>query len=305
MEHKNILRLLLAFCMILWASIGLFTRSIALDSFELAFFRAFLSLPFLFFFLKLNKKDNKRLPLKTIIYYLFTGALIGIAWSLLFQGYKYTTLSTAVLIYNMCPVYVIILAPFFLKEKITFSRIITILGCFFGLYLLIKNNLNLTNSINQGIIWAFGAGFLYSIIVILNRKINFKNKNSNIILVTLIQLLGSSLILLPYQIINKSFTKMIHLSINNLILLFILSLIHTAIAYIIYFSTYKKLEAIEIVSYSYLEPLFTIFFGIFFFQEKLFVTQIIGGLFILGFTLWGELYNLKDKDKKILIKERT
>ena len=305
MENKNILRLLLASCMILWASLGLLTRTIPLDSFELAFFRAFLSLPLLFVFFKLTKKNKETLPFKTIIYYHFTGGLIGIAWSLLFQGYKYTTLSNAVLIYNMCPVYVIILSPIFLKEKITSSRIITIAGCFLGLFLLIKGDLNLENSINQGMIWAFGAGFLYSIIVILNRSANLKNNNANIILITLIQLLGSSLILLPYQIINKSFTKMINLSVSNLILLLILALVHTALAYMIYFNTYKKLEAIEIVSFSYLEPLFTIFFGIIFFQEKLLVTQIIGGLFILGFTLWGELFNLKHKEKRQLLKERT
>lgn len=86
MENKNILRILLAFCMILWASIGVGTRVIDLNSFELAFFRASLALPILIIFLKLSKSPNKSIPIKYIVYYLFTGAIIAIAWAFLFQG---------------------------------------------------------------------------------------------------------------------------------------------------------------------------------------------------------------------------
>lgn len=296
MEKKNILRILLALCMILWASIGILTRVINLDSFELAFFRAFLSLPILVIFLYFSNSNIKKLPYKNIVYYLFTGALIGLAWVFLFQGYKYTTLTNAVLLYNMCPVYVMILSKFLLKEKITISKTVSILGCFLGLYLLIQHDLNLKDSFNQGLLWAFSSGVLYSIIVILNKKANQKDNNTDIILVTFLQLLGASLALLPYQLRNNSFSKLIHLDLSNLFLLMILAVIHTAIAYIIYFSTYKKLEAIEIVSFSYLEPLFTILFGIVIYQEKIILTQALGGVFILGFTLFSEIYNIKKRN---------
>lgn len=295
MENKNILRILLAFCMILWASIGILTRVINLDSFELAFFRAFLALPVLIIFLQFSKSSNKTLPLKYIVYYLFTGALIGLAWVFLFQGYKYTTLTNAVLLYNMCPVYVMILSKFLLKEKITLSKTISILGCFLGLYLLIQHDLNLKGALNQGLLWALSSGIIYAIIVILNKKANQNNNNTDTIFITFLQLLGASLALLPYQIKNDSFIKLLQLDFLNIILLLILAIIHTAIAYIIYFSTYKKLEAIEIVSFSYLEPLFTILFGILIFQEKIILTQALGGIFILGFTLFGEIYNIKKK----------
>ncbi len=296
MENKNILRIPLAFCMILWASIGVVTRVIDLNSFELAFFRAFLALPILIIFLKFSKSPNKSIPIKYIIYYLFTGALIAIAWAFLFQGYKYTTLTNAVLLYNMCPVYVMIFSKFFLKEKITFIKFISILGCFLGLYLLIQHDLNLKGALNQGSIWALSSGILYAIIVILNKKANQKNSKIDTIFITFLQLLGASLVLLPYQIINNSFIKMFHLGFSNIILLLILAIVHTAIAYIIYFSTYKKLEAIEIVSFSYLEPLFTILFGVLIYNEKIILTQALGGAFILGFTLFGEVYNIKKKN---------
>lgn len=300
MENKNIYRLLLISCMILWGTVGLITRTINLEPVELAFFRAFFALPFLFLYFQFSKIKRKNIKLRYIIYYLISGALIGFAWVSLFQGYKYTTISTAVLIYNMCPVYVILLSPILLKENISLPRIITIAGCFVGLFLLINNNINFSETSSLGILWSILSGILYAIIVIMNRKINQKENNIDIIIVTLIQLLGASIVLLPFQISQNSFLKLINLKTFDLVLLFILATIHTALAYIIYFSMYKKLQAIEIITYSYLEPLFSILLSFFFLGETLCSNQIIGGILILGFTFFGEYYNIKKKNKLLI-----
>ncbi|MCY1151516.1 MAG: EamA family transporter [Sphaerochaetaceae bacterium] len=155
---------------------------------------------------------------------------MGLAWVFLFQGYKYTTLTNAVLLYNMCPVYVMIFSKFFLKEKITFIKFVSILGCFLGLYLLIQQDLNLKGLLNQGLLWALSSGILCAIIVKLNKKANQKNNNIDTISITFIQLLDASLALLTYQIKNDSFIKVLNLDLSNIILLLILAIIHTAIA---------------------------------------------------------------------------
>jgi drug/metabolite transporter (DMT)-like permease len=53
------------------------------------------------------------------------------------------------------------------------------------------------------------------------------------------------------------------------------------------------MKSVEIVSYSFLEPLFGILFSVIFVGEKLTFTQIIGGALILGSTYIGEM--LKDR----------
>jgi drug/metabolite transporter (DMT)-like permease len=58
------------------------------------------------------------------------------------------------------------------------------------------------------------------------------------------------------------------------------------------------MKSLEIVLYSYLEPLFGILFSVIFIGEKLTVLQIIGGILILGSTYIGEI--LKDKKKPAL-----
>ncbi len=282
-------RLLLSFCMLLWGSLSLFTRNINLTGVELAFTRAFFSLPILFIIYILKVKNKTNLPVKLFFYYLFSGALIGFAWTGLFNAYKYTTISNAVLIYNMCPVYVIILSHFLLNEKINFTKIITIFGCFCGLLILINNEIDLNSISAEGVIWALFSGILYAIIVIMNKKAISFNIKLDTIAITLIQFLGTSIILLPYQISNKTFHHYTQLNQTELIQLIILVVIHTSISYIIYFAMYKKLNAIEIVSLSYLEPLFAILLSIIVLNEPMYSNQIIGGIMILGFTFYGEV----------------
>ena len=53
------------------------------------------------------------------------------------------------------------------------------------------------------------------------------------------------------------------------------------------------MKSVEIVSYSYLEPLFGILFSVIFVGESLTFPQIIGGILILGSTFIGEM--LKDR----------
>jgi len=290
-------RLLLSFCMLLWGSLSLFTRNINLTGVELAFTRAFFSLPILYIIFKFKVAKKTKIPRKIFLYYLCSGALIGFAWTGLFNAYKYTTISNAVLIYNMCPVYVIILSHFLLNEKINIIKIITIIGCFVGLLILINNEIDLNSISATGVIWALFSGILYAIIVIMNKKANSFNTKIDTIAITLIQFIGTSIILLPYQIINKTFLHYTQLNMSEILLVVILIVIHTAFSYIIYFDMYKKLNAIEIVSFSYLEPLFAIFLSIIILKEPMYSNQIIGGIMILGFTFYGELAKSKMKNQ--------
>lgn len=117
----------------------------------------------------------------------------------------------------MCPVYVMIFSKFFLKEKITFIQFVSILGCFLGLYLLIRHDLNLKGLLNQELLWALSSGILCAIIVILNKKANQKSNNIDTISITFIQLLDASLALLTYQIKNDSIIKVLNLDLSNII----------------------------------------------------------------------------------------
>jgi drug/metabolite transporter (DMT)-like permease len=244
--------------MILWGSIGLFTRYIDLTPVQLAFSRAALGGILL---LLINGKQD--LPVsqynkKSVMLYILSGALIGIAWVALFYGYANTSIASAVIIYNMCPVYVMLAAPLVLKEKRSPVQTVVIILSLIGLVLIVGNP-SMLQTDYIGKIMSSISGLLYAVIVLINRKIKVKFKSN---IATSIQMISASLILLPFVINTGLMTSIKMLNHQALLMTLILGFVHTGIAYSLYFSTYHQMKSIDIVVYSYLEPVFGLMFSV-------------------------------------------
>lgn len=69
------------------------------------------------------------------------------------------------------------------------------------------------------------------------------------------------------------------------IYLLIVGLVHTGITYCLYFSALKELPGQKAAILSYIDPLVAVFISVFVLGEAISLSQMIGGLFILGFTL--------------------
>lgn len=273
--------------MLIWGSIGVFTRSIPLSALSLAFLRAVVALPILY--IVIRKRNLKIISLQQIMPYIISGVLLGLGWLSLFYGFKHTSISSAVIIYNMCPIYVMIAAPFILKEKIRKHQFLVIAFSFFGLYLIVGNNLSESADIS-GVLLSGLSGVCYAIIVLINRSIKNRTDNQT---ATFIQILTATIVLLPFIISGSDITTVVNLNsiaIGNIILL---GVIHTSLAYSLFFSVYDKMKSTEIVAFSFLEPLFSIIMSILFIGETLNISQIIGGIIILGATYAGEVLNNK------------
>jgi len=288
-------KLKLIFVMMLWGSIGLFTRYISLSSIQLAFCRSVIALPILITFVP-NKKDLLKLDKKSVLLYAISGALIALAWVALFYGYKHTTIASAVIIYNMCPVYVMILAPLVLKEKRSITQTIVIGVAFVGLIFIVGNSGDTSGSIS-GMLMSGVSGILYAIIVLLNRKISVKLDSNT---ATFIQMSAASLVLLPFIVNQGLVENLVSLDSKALILTIILGVVHTGIAYKLYFSTYQHMKSIDIVVFSYLEPVFGIFLSMIILGESLSLAQWLGALLILGSTFVGEIFKQTNLKKKRL-----
>lgn len=89
-------RLMLISSMAIFGTIGAFVRNIPVSSGELALYRAVLASVLIGMYLLLTKQKipfgniKKELPLLLI-----SGVAMGFNWILLFQAYKYTTISVA------------------------------------------------------------------------------------------------------------------------------------------------------------------------------------------------------------------
>ena len=71
--------------------------------------------------------------------------------------------------------------------------------------------------------------------------------------------------------------------------LLIVGLIHTGVTYCMYFSSLKELPGQKAAILSYIDPLVAVLISVTVLGESMTLWQAIGGILILGFTLWNEI----------------
>ncbi|MEN6460544.1 MAG: DMT family transporter [Syntrophomonas sp.] len=273
-------QLKLSFVMLLWGSIGVFTRYIDVSPILLAFLRALIAIPALYIFHRINK-NRSTINIKKLIPFIISGFILGLAWVCLFSAFKNTSISIALLVYNMCPVYVLIFAPIILKEQLSKMQVMTVIGAFLGLLIIVSSAINAKDFNLIGLGFGIASGLLYASLVLINRMVKTEFDSSTI---TLIQMVSAAIVLLPFVILQGQLMYINKLDSLSILLILILGFVHTGVAYRLYFSTYKKLSAVTIVSYSYLEPVFGIILSVVMLGELISMNQIIGGVLILGST---------------------
>ena len=79
------------------------------------------------------------------------------------------------------------------------------------------------------------------------------------------------------------------LQVGGWINLLIVGLLHTGLAYCMYFSAVGNLEGQSVAVLSYIDPLVAVLVSVTLLGERMSVWQAIGGLMILGFTLMNEI----------------
>lgn len=281
MRKIDINKLKIILAMLIWGTMGIFIKTIPLSSLEIAFYRSIIGAIFIIILSiaqreKWNKEDLKE-DLKVLIP---SGIALGTGWVLLFQGYKNTTISIATLSYYIAPVFIVILSIFLLKEKITRKKILCIIVAIIGLLLVldVRNIGNIgDNNHVLGIIYSVLAAVFYAIVVILNKFI----KKVSGFKVTIVQLLVSTIILMPFTIVNST-RSILSLDILSLVLLLFVGIVHTGIAYLLYFSSVKEIEGQSIAILSYMDPIFALLIAGLFLGEKMTIIQLLGGILILG-----------------------
>ncbi|MFD2043037.1 DMT family transporter [Ornithinibacillus salinisoli] len=282
------------FVMLIFGSIGLFVKNIDLSSSEIALFRGAIGSLFLIgasFFVK--QKFNLKTSKRNLLMLGLSGTALGFNWIFLFESYQYTTISNATLSYYFAPVFVMVLAPFLLKEKWTSKKGISIVIALIGLFLVVQPDTGLdSGSYNHlaGIAYGLLAAAFYASVILMNKFI----KNLSDFETTVMQLSIASIVLFPYVGMTESMNYT-GLDMQSLILIVILGIIHTGFAYLLYFSAMKKLKGQTIGVFSYIDPISAVIMAAIILHESMSAVQIVGGICILGSTLLSEITGKKSK----------
>ena len=278
-------RLMLIASMIIFGTLGPFVRNISVSSGELALYRAILATLLIAVFLLIT---GQKIPFKNIKQevplLLASGVAMGINWILLFEAYKYTTVSVATLSYYFAPVIVTVVCPILFHEKLTGKQIICFFMSTLGLVLITGiSDVNGGNNI-LGILFGLGAAVFYATVILLNKFI----KNVEGIHRTFLQFLSAIVILIPYVLTTSGIT-LGNLNSTGWLNLLIVGLIHTGVTYCMYFSSLKELPGQKAAILSYIDPLVAVLISVTILGESMGIWQMTGGILILGFTLWNEI----------------
>lgn len=272
--------------MVIFGTLAPFVRSVAISSQALALCRALFATVLIGGFLLLTKQKIALREIgKELVLLLISGAAMGINWILLFEAYKYTTVSVATLSYYFAPVIVTLICPILFKERLTAKKLVCFVFSTLGLVLVIGvGDLASGNIDMRGVLFGLGAAMFYASVVILNKLI----KKVAGLHRTFLQFIGAIIVLLPYVLFTGGIS-FASLDTKGYICLAVLGIVHTGIAYCLYFSSLKELEGQKAAILSYIDPLVAVIVSVTVLAEPLSVTQAVGGVLILGFTLYNEI----------------
>lgn len=268
--------------MLIFGTIGVLRRHIPLSSAFIAFVRGMLGGLTILAFMKVKGiKVREDLSRRQVLWLALTGAVMGINWILLFEAFNHTTVAIATLCYYMQPTIVILLSPVLFREKLSAKKLLCAAVAIAGMILVsgIING-NPQSGSFTGVLLGLGAAVLYAAVIIMNKSkivcgVNAYRK-------TMIQLLSAGAVMIPYLILSGTGIDSNALTPKTILLLLTAGILHTGIAYLLYFGSMSGIRVQSIAILSYIDPVSALFFSALFLKEPLSPAGIIGAVMIIG-----------------------
>jgi RarD protein len=288
--------------MIIFGTIGLVVRNIDLSSSERALLSSFLGCLFLLLiFFMMKKKISWKIVKSNALFLILSGIALGGNWIFLYQSYDHTTIANATLGYYFAPVFVMILSPFVLREKLSIKKMVCIGVAIIGMLMIVGEGVSSSSSEDiLGLSFGLIAAAFYAALLLLNKFIKDMGKLE----MTIIQLGTTTLLLIPYVFMTSGF-GIFEVSGSSIPFILILGIINTGIGFWLFFSGMEKLKGQSIAMLSYVDPFVAILISAMILHEQLTIDQMLGGALLLGSTIVSEtkFIRLSKQSTKILSKQ--
>ena len=273
------------FAMVIFGTLAPFVRNIGVSAGELALYRAVMGAGLIGIYLLAKGKNPFSGGLKReILLLLLSGGAMGINWILLFQAYRYTSVSTATLCYYFAPVIVTALSPVLFRERLTRKQLFCFAMATLGLVLITGLEPSAGSANLTGILFGLGAAVFYAAVILLNKYI----RSTAGIQRTFLQFLAAIVTLIPYVAATGGVT-LSRLDSTGWMCLLVVGILHTGITYCLYFYSLKEIPGQRTAILSYIDPLVAVLISVTVLREPMTWQQALGGGLILGFTLWNAL----------------
>lgn len=287
MEKETNAKVSLILAMVIFGTIGIFRKYIPLPSGIVACARGILGVAFLLVFIKIKKIKMDREAIKKHLWILLvSGGFIGLNWVLLFESYRYTSVAVATLCYYMAPIFVMIVSPFLLKEKLTVKKVLCVIVALIGMVFVsgvLDGGISDVSEM-KGILFGLGAAALYATVIMMNQKLREVPTYDK----TIMQLGAAAVVLIPYILFVEDLSAVV-LTPLIVFMLIIVGVVHTGIAYALYFGSMNGLKAQTVALFSYIDPIVAIILSAMFLKEPMTIYSAIGAVLVLGATMISEL----------------
>ena len=259
--------------MFLFGTISLFVRFVPLPSGRLSLARGVIGVAFLLALAAITHQPlSFRAIRQRLIPLCLSGICIGANWILLFEAYRYTTVAIATLCYYLAPIFVILVSPLLLKERLTIRKGVCAAVALLGM------------TIVSGI-WGGAGGVSPSGWRGILFALSAYEK-------TISQLAVASLVLVPYTLLLEP-AGSASLSLFPVSMLLVLGIVHTGCTYALYFDSIRDLPAQTVAILSYIDPIVAILLSALVLGEPLGVHGAVGAALVLGATFLSELPSKK------------
>ena len=291
--HRTNYFLILSLGAMLIGFAPIFVKWSLLSSSAIAFYRMFLTIPFLF---GLNYLLNGKLKFqvknkKTIIYAAFASLAFTTDLTLWHYSMGITSVSNATIIVNSAPIFVAILSFIFFKEKLSKGFVISFLVTYLGIVGLIYYSNNYINGKLLGDILCMIAAFFYAVYLLVIARLGKENSLNIIFYTTLFCCLFS---IVPMLIEGGDIFPSSNFEWINILLLAVLCQLGGQ-----YLITHAigKISASEGSIGLLMQPITATILAAFLFNEILNITQIIF-VFVALFGIYLARINLSNKQQK-------
>jgi len=259
---------------IIWGSNGVIVNWVPYDAYAIAFFRVlFASLTLLPVVLLTRKPETMRAARSWRVM-LSLGLLLALGWTLLFHSMKLIAIANAVLLNYTAPIFVALLAPLFLKEKLEKSTLLALAISVAGIVVIsYQQNLQISHLNLLGVIFGLLAGLAYAGFIIASKKA-LSSFSSQV--VAFYSYSVASIFLLPF-VIGTDFSP----DLASWILLLVLGVFNTGFAVTLYLKGLGMVKAQKAVVFTYLEPASAVVFGSLFLAQQPTPLMLVGGFLIL------------------------
>ena len=262
---------------VLYGTIGLFLHFAAVPSEIAAMCRGILGALFILLYLKLRGRRMDRAAIRANRKWLLIGGVsLGLNWIFLFAAYVQTTVAIASLCNYMAPLIVILIAPAVLGERSDWRKMLCAGAAFAGI-VLVSGVWNGSLGRLSGVAMGLMAAVCFVVIVISNRKL----RGISALDKSVVQLAVSAATILPY-VLARNLGKPIALDLRSVLIVLMLGVVHTGIAYCLYFSGMGSLPVQTVAILGYLEPVVSVLCSAFFLREAMGAAGWIGAVLIIG-----------------------